>query len=351
MAKFSWLARGWQDLRRVFSKDIWTPASLQDRSLRGQVHAALRVLTITGSGLLENRAASRAAALSFSSLLGLGPLVALAMLVAGFMLDQEDPNLAVNTLNRVIKFIAPQVAEYEKVASQETAVPKEKRSDVVTAATRSITPPPAPTAAPAESAVGESAPIAVNPELVEMINGFVNNSRSGTAGALGALTLILIVIQLFTSIETAFNEIWGVRRGRSWLLRIVFYWTVLTLGAVLFFAALTGLNVAAFINTFAERLPFGDEIVELLQFFVPAGATLLLIAMLTLFYRAIPNTRVFWRAALIGAVVVAMLLIANNTLAFLYFRRVVDSRSLWGSLGILPILMFGLYIFWFFVLL
>ena len=78
-----WLLQKWHALVRLFAKDIWTHSSLQDRSLKGKLHAVLRVASITGTGLLENRAASRAATLSFSSLLGLGPLVAIAMLVAG----------------------------------------------------------------------------------------------------------------------------------------------------------------------------------------------------------------------------------------------------------------------------
>jgi membrane protein len=371
------LTAKWQALVRLFAKDIWTPASLQDRSLRGRWQAVLRVLSITGSGLLENRAASRAAALSFSSLLGLGPLVAIAMLVAGFMLNQDDPNLAVNTLNRLIKFIAPQIAQYELATANGAQLPAEKRSDVLTATNRAANtgaiapaspavprasepartagPPRADeangsTAPPALDGEAPAAPLAVNPELVNLIDGFVSNSRSGTVGVIGALTLILIVIQLFTSVETAFNEIWGVRRGRSWLLRVVFYWTVLTLGAVLFFAAVTGLSAGAFLNAFAEKLPYGSELLRLLQFFLPAGSLVLLVLILTLFYRTIPNTHVFWRAAFVGALVVAILLLANNTLAFLYFRRVVLSRSLYGSLGVLPILMFGLYIFWFLVL-
>ena len=83
---------------------------------------------------------------------------------------------------------------------------------------------------------------------------------------------------------------------------------------------------------------------------LPSLSILLLVALLTLFYRYIPNTRVFWWAALIGAVIVTALLFLNNYLAFLYFKHVVVQRSLYGSLGILPILMLGLYIFWFFVL-
>ena len=43
--------------------------------------------------------------------------------------------------------------------------------------------------------------------------------------------------------------------------------------------------------------------------------------------------------------VVTVTLIAINTLAFLYFKRVVLSKSLYGSVGILPILMLGLALF------
>jgi membrane protein len=206
--------------------------------------------------------------------------------------------------------------------------------------------------APSDAATDPSAePDIVRPELVELIDGFVQSSRSGAVGAIGALTLILIVIQLFTSIETAFNDIWGVQRGRSWLTRIVWYWTILTLGSVLFFSALTGLSAGAFFNTFAARIPYADQLVSFLRLLLPAGSLVLLVAVLATFYRIIPNTRVTWFAAFIGAALVALLLVGNNTLAFLYFRRVFLSKSLYGSLGILPILMFGLYVFWFFVLL
>ena len=77
---------------------------------------------------------------------------------------------------------------------------------------------------------------------------------------------------------------------------------------------------------------------------------MVLVAILTLFYRYIPNTRVYWWAALIGALFVTALLFLNNYLAFLYFKRVVLQNSLYGSLGILPVLMLGLFIFWYFML-
>lgn len=343
------LAERWKRITQLFSREIWLPAHLNDRSLRGRFYAFLRISSLTVTGIDDNKAFSRAAALSFSSLLGLGPLVAIAVLVAGFVLDKNDPHLAANSLNKLITFVAPQIAQYEKVDQSGGAHRSlaGSKSDIVTAATLNTPPPPAGLATSAAVRPGVEA----NPGLVKMIDGFVAGSRNGAAGTLGAITLIVIVLQLFTSIENAFNEIWGVHRGRSLLMRIVYYWTVLTLGAVLFFAAVTGLSAGAFFNAFAENLPLGHELVHFLRLLIPSLSILMLVAVLTLFYRHIPNTHVHWRAALIGAVVVAVLLVLNNYLAFLYFRRVVLSKSLYGSLGILPILMFGLYVFWLFVLL
>ena len=52
-----------------------------------------------------------------------------------------------------------------------------------------------------------------------------------------------------------------------------------------------------------------------------------------------------------GALVVATLLFINNYLSLLYVQRVILLKSLYGSVGIVPVLMFGLYFFWVFVLL
>lgn len=362
-----WLDR-WRRFLALYRKEIWQPSTLGDISLRGRLYAFLRVFSITITVFSETKAASRAAALSFSSLLGLGPLVAIAMLVAGMVLDNKDPDLAVNTLNRVITFIAPQVDQYESMTSEERRERREQwRRDAGErnpGIARQIAPAPTSESGPNPALAPEDRPAAIspapegeprdygrsNPQMVRMLNGFITGSRSSTAGAIGALTLVLIVILLFKTIEDAFNEIWGVREGRSWLMRIIYYWTILTLGAVLFFASITLLGAGAFVNVFIGKLPYGAELLALMRWMLPVGSGLLVIVMLTLFYRYIPNTHVYWRAAFVGALIVALLLLANNFLAFIYVKRVVISRSLYGSLGIMPILMFGLYIFWLYVL-
>jgi membrane protein len=304
------VADTWIRLVHIYHREIWQSVHLKDRSLKGFTYAVLRVVSITITAFNESRIATRAAALSFSSLLSLGPLLVISVLVAGFALGNSEDNTVADTLNKIIKIVAPQVAQYEQI----TQTPSE-----------------------------------VNPQLVEIIDAVVASAKSGSAGAASIFTLLLIVLVLFKSIEDTFNDIWGVRQGRSMLMRVVLYWTILTLGAILFFTAIAMLSAGTIFSVFTEWLPYDIDYSNL-GFVVQLSSFGLLTIMLTLFYRVIPNTRVFWRSAIIGGVVVAALLLGNQLIQLLYVKRVVLERSLYGSLAIVPVLMFGLYVFWLIVL-
>jgi membrane protein len=304
-------------LPKLYRKEIWSSSHLKDNSPRGWLYAALRVTSITWTVFNETKIPARAAALSFGSLLGLAPLVAIAVLIGGFVLGKDtDPSLIANRLAELMEQVAPQLRQLNSL-----------------------------------DAAGNPTSTTASPEVVKVISDIIAAARSGVAGAAGGgvFSLILIVLLLFKSIEDAFNDIWGVRLGRSLLMRIVFYWTTLTLGAVLFFSILTLLGVSAAVNVF-QQPPGGSDLQALLRWMLPAFALPLLVGFLTLVYRVIPNTHVFWRAAFVGAVVVAALLLLNNVVALLYVKRVVLERSLYGSLAIFPVFMLGLYIFWLYVL-
>ena len=313
-------------LSQLWHRDIWLSSVARDRSLRSRSFLALRMISITVSGLHEIKVAARAAALSYSSMLALGPLVAISVLIAGLALGDRDPADMARNLNQVIGFIAPQVRGFDD------------NTPPATFHAEGRTPPPAIATAPAD------------PELVRVIGNFITHSRSGAAGAIGLSILLLIVLQLFSSVENTFNDIWGVRRGRSWMSRIIYYWAAVSLGAVLFFASFTLLSAGPFISVWISKLPMAAGLRTLYQYTLPALSVALLVLILTVFYRIVPNTRVRWGVALSGAIIVAALLFLNNYVAFLYLQGVLRSKSLYGSVGLLPILMAGLYIFWFIVL-
>jgi len=304
-------------LRRLWTQDIWQLQRVRQHPVRRVVYLVLRVVAITWTAFVENRVIARAAALSFSSLLGLAPLIAIAVLIGGFLLgDSADPRFIAAQLGKLLEQVAPPLKQMN-------------------------------------AADPASAGAAVNPEIVAFINAAITSARSGSAGVVGVLSLIGIVLLLFKSIEDAFNDIWGIHQGRSLLMRVVFYWTLLTLGAVLFFAALALLGAGTALAVFEDsirRLPGGADLLSAVHWSLPALTLTSLVAVLTLFYRVIPNTKVLWRAAFVGGLVVTALLLLNNYAAFLYVKRVLLTKSLYGSLSVLPVLMLGLYIFWLYIL-
>ncbi|MDQ8180601.1 YihY/virulence factor BrkB family protein [Pelagicoccus sp. SDUM812005] len=295
---------------RILQKEMWRHHHKAVSKRRSAAFAVGRVVAITFSGLKENRLLARAAALSFSSLLGLGPMIALAVLLSGFVLNQAEPGMAQDTIERIVSYIAPQVTLTEGEAATEQS------------------------------------------GLSNLISDFIEASQSGAVGIGGALVLGVIVIQLFITIEDAFNDIWGVSKGRKLVTRIILYWTIITLGTVLVFAGLA-IAVSKLIelnNQFialTEGLPGSETVNSWLSLYgVKIASFLIISSLLAAFYRFIPNTQVEWKAAFVGGLFSVSCFAANNAFAFLYVERVAMQRTLYGSLSILPVLMIGLFTFW-----
>src|SRR5438876_1051771 len=108
------------------------------------------------------------------------------------------------------------------------------------------------------------------------------------------------------TIEEAFNRIWHVKSPRKLARKFSDYLSVLLVGPVLIFAALT-VTATLQNNTFVQQLvslkPFGTVILELLRLL----PYLTLWGAFTFFYFFIPNTKVKLKSALVGSLVAAVL--------------------------------------------
>lgn len=318
-SKINWKKRLQKKVKRtrtLIDKDIWQSKYLGRKNPKSRLYHFMRILVLTLQGLKRNNLAVQSAALTFYSLIGIGPLIALGIMISSFVLDQSPENLtepgqpaenrAVEVITKAIAYAAPQLG----IAADGTV---------------------------------DSTNLA--PEITEMVNNFIEAAQSGTVGVIGSLMLFAIGIQVLSSIEASFNSLWGVDKGRKLGERIVVYWTFISMSAVVGAASLTLFTIPKIIQ-FMEQLPFGGEFLSVILFLSPIIAAILVILMLTVFFCFIPNTKVEWKAALVGATLVVILLHIYNMLSFLYVERVVDTRSLYGSVGIIVILMLGLYVFW-----
>ncbi|MBX3747450.1 MAG: YihY/virulence factor BrkB family protein [Verrucomicrobiae bacterium] len=89
-----------------------------------------------------------------------------------------------------------------------------------------------------------------------------------------------------------------------------------------------------------ERLPVvGTILIALVPIPLLGGAC-------ALFYALMPNTRVQWRAALVGGLVAGVLWYLNNELGVRFVTEATRNRAIYNSLAAVPVFMVGLYFFW-----
>lgn len=261
-------------------------------------------------GFVANRCPVRASALAYSNLLALVPVFAVVISVTSGLMKQEGEERISAFIQQFISTITP---ETKTAFGQLAADPK------IAAASK---------------------------EIAAKIQEFVRNTRSGALGATGVVALLAVGIGMLVRIENTFNDIWGVTQGRSWLSRIVHYWAALTLGPLLLVAAiaLTGSPYFQFTKDVLANLPLGMG--NLITFGFRFLPFLILTAAFTAFYQVMPHTRIDWQASLVGGLVGGTLWQLNNLLSVFYASRVVSNSYVYGSLGLVPLVMIGLYLSW-----
>ncbi len=315
---------------------------------------SLHFAVLVWSSFSRNRCPARASALAFATLLALIPMLALAMSITTSFLKSEGEQ-------RIDHFIAKFVGD---------VMPRTVLNTNALNSAASTSQPKSPQAAEpdgASGALGNSPPAVVNGanrgrllpstaqeiqaaratrEMAHRIHEFIQNTRTSTLGVTGTLGLIFAAISLLSQVETAFNDIWGAPQARSLFTQVVLYWTVISLGPLLV-AVAVGLTTGPHLEVTQRLLRLMPFLGNLLFKILPV---ILLCLALALFYRTMPNTKVHWNAALVGGLVAGLLWHLNNLISVLYVSRVVSNSKIYGSLGIVPVFMIGLYFAWWILL-
>lgn len=372
-----------QSLRRFMrqaNSQVWNAGDLA--AARPRTRLVARVIMIAYEGIMQNKLLSRAASLSYSALLALGPLVGIIVLFSSTLLPDQDPKERIKGL---LLFVAPTLGEYietdnnrpldeaaaEEVLSEAPPSPETSEAPAI-ASTSQVEPddPPPPDGLAEDRFLGfptarvrqdedaqqvaEALDVLIDQIVVgteESIGG-VSTAGAGIATVISFGLLLFIGIQMLTSVETTLNDIWGVRRGRVWSQRVISYYFVITLGGLL---AMVGIGLLSASNISAQldddQIPFSETVREIVLAIMPLISAGIIVAMLTAFYMFFPNTKVRPIPAVLGALTATIALVAVNTLSIFYSGQVIRSQQLYGSLAIIPILMLGLWFFWVCVLL
>lgn len=187
-------------------------------------------------------------------------------------------------------------------------------------------------------------PEAANRVIAVYMQKFADNAVQLTA--IGTAFLGVTALALMLTIDKALNAIWRVTRLRPLLHRLLIYWTMLTIGPLLIGASLSLTSWLIGISMgLTQDIP-GIKVV-LLQL-----APLLLTSIaFSIPYLIVPNRQVAWRHAIAGGVAAAVgFEIMKQGFAF-YITHFPTYQAVYGAFATIPIFLLWVYLSWLMVLL
>jgi membrane protein len=274
---------------------------------------------LVAKSFVRNRCPVRAAALSYSTLLALIPMLAVAIGVTSSLLKGQGEEKIYTAIDQMVSSIVPPGSDTNAVADLDGTGDASGNSNAST---------------PVVS-------VSAQKEVAKWIHDLVEKMQSGTLGVVGMLLLLYVAITMLANIEATFNDIWGVTRGRTWASRIILYWATITLGPLLLAGALALAGSPHFQAT--KSVLSGTLIGSLIFELLPLAMLWLAFALV---YLLVPHTKINFSAALVGGIVGGTLWHLNNIFAFLYASRIANYRQVYGPIGLVLLFMAGLYLSW-----
>ncbi|MCK4905029.1 YihY/virulence factor BrkB family protein [bacterium] len=280
---------------RFITIDIWRiPLKKLPRS-RSLLIRQLRIVILAMRGFDENKCLLRASALTFYSLLAVVPIVAMAFgITRGFGIE--------NILESQI------IARFQ---GQE----------------------------------------AVATRIIEFAHSLLERTKGGIVAGAGVILLIGTVIGVLNNIEGSFNDIWGIRKSRSFSRRFSNYLAIILVAPL--FLIMPGSITIAIISQFnllATKIELLGAVGPFLFAVLRIVPYLAIWFLFSLIYIFLPNTKVNFKSGLLGGIVAGTI---YQLMQFGYIKaQILLSRygAIYGSFAALPLLLIWLQIGWLIVL-
>ena len=175
-------------------------------------------------------------------------------------------------------------------------------------------------------------------------NSMLANTRGGIIAGFGIVLLLWSVLKLLVNIEENFNEIWEIKKGRTWIRKVTDYLTVMLVSPLLLIVG-GGLTVAIQTKVGNMHLlgSLSTILIQLLAFSLVA-------CVFGFLYLVLPNTKVNFKSAIIAAIIGTILF---ELLEWAYVKFQIGANSLnaiYGGFAALPLFLIWVQYSWYVVL-
>lgn len=274
---------------------LWNIRLNKVDSKQGLLIKQARILSLAVKGFNEDRCIIKASALTYYTLFSIVPVVALIFAIAkGFNFEKKLQEQLLNDFN-----------EHSAVLNQ----------------------------------------------VFMYADSMLQTTKGGIIAGFGIVLLLWSVMKLLGNIEDSFNEIWEIKKSRSFVRKITDYLSIMLIAPV--FLILSG-SATVIIKTQIGNAMSNYEWLQhagpIFAFGVKSVSWLLICGLFTFLYMVLPNTKVNFKSALMAGLVAALLFEVTEWAYITFQIGVAQYNAIYGSFAALPLFLLWLQTSWYIVL-
>jgi membrane protein len=278
------------------SRGVWNLRLKELNGPRYFVIRQLRIYILAIKGFYEDKCQLRASALTFYSILSVVPVLAVAFGIAkGFDLDKKLENQLNKNLSgqqEVLNF------------------------------------------------------------LIDFANKMLDNTKGSLIAGLGFIILFWSVIKMLSNIEESFNDVWRVKKARSWGRKFSDYTAIIIFAPILLIGSSAGtVLLKTKMTAFTEGSTLLEVVGPYLSFLINLAPFFLVWVLFTMLYIYMPNTHVKFKSGLLAGIIAGTIYQVFQVLYIEFQGMVTTYNAVYGSFAALPLFLIWLQLSWLVVLL
>ena len=187
--------------------------------------------------------------------------------------------------------------------------------------------------------------------LITFAHSMLENTKGGLIAGVGLAVLFWSVMKVMGNIESSFNDIWQIKKPRSYIRKFTNYLSLMLVAPVFIFLAGSS---TVFLATQLTNISSSIDILNLSPFVIflmRLFPYLMIWLLFTLLYLVMPNTKVKLMSALLAGILAGT---AFQVIQWLYIDAQLGmsrNNAIYGSFAALPLLLIWMQTSWMIVLL
>ncbi|THB80638.1 MAG: YihY/virulence factor BrkB family protein [Desulfobacteraceae bacterium] len=183
--------------------------------------------------------------------------------------------------------------------------------------------------------------------VITFSNNLLEGTKSGLMALLGVMILLYSVVKMFNHIENAFNTIWWVKEGRTWVRKFTDYLALfITAPLLTLFSGSATIFISTQLEAILNRMKVPGSVELLISMGFKAVPFLTIWALFVCFYIFIPNRKIDVKAALAGGIIAGSIYQIGQILYLKFQVGVSHYNAIYGSFAALPLFLVWLQASW-----